>query len=175
MLTMRPQKTVVFSLVATEKAYDILDDGRPVAVVSYLKNKGGKVTIDGQSYPIVRSGGPSDEMLGQALIRAVTGRKRVPASWTLTDAAGKTLAAAEHSKDGFAVRCGEEKFTFRKVEKKGPYNLFRDGNEQSLGSTQGMNLMPEFGLPFQAFLFSLQVALVEEELGGADGGPVTVN
>jgi hypothetical protein len=170
---MRRQKAVVFSLVATTRDYDILDDGRPVAVVSYLKNKGGKITIGGKVYPIARSGGPSSEMLGQALVRVVTGRARAPASYTLTDADGKTLASAEHSKQGFVVIRGEGQLSFRKGSKRAaPYQLFRDGSDLPLCSTDGMTLPAEFDLPFQAFLFSLVAALQEEYV---DSSPATAN
>lgn len=173
MLKMRPQKAVVFSLVATERAYDILDDEKPIAVVSYLKNKGGKIAIDGKEYPIVRGGGPSDEMLGQALVRMVTGRKRVPASWTLTDADGKTLASAEHSKEAIAVTRGAEKFSFHKVKKVG-HQLFRAGSDQPVSWTESKGSPSnEFDLLFQAFLFSLVAALTEEDLGGVDAPVIT--
>lgn len=168
MLTMRPQKAVVFSLVATERAYDIVDDDKPVAVVSYLKNKGGRIAIDGKQYPVVRSGGASDEMLGQALVRMMTGRKRVPASWTLTDADGKTLASAEHSKEAIAVTRGGESFSFRKVKKIG-HQLFRAGSDQPVSWTESKGSPSnEFDPVFQAFLFSLVAALTEEDLGGVD-------
>ncbi len=173
MLKMRPQKAVVFSLVATERAYNILDDDKPVAVVSYLKNKGGKIEIDGKQYPVVRNGGPSDEMLGQALIRVVTGRKRVPASWTLTDAEGKVFASAEHSKEAIAVTRGGEKFSFRKVKKIG-HQLFRVGSDQPVSWTESKGSPSnEFDPLFQVFLFSLVAALTEEDLGGVDAPVIT--
>jgi hypothetical protein len=171
---MRPQKAVVFSLVATEKSYDILDDGTPVAVVSYLKNKGGKIALDGREYSVKREGGPSDEMLGQALLRMVTGRKRVPATWSLLGPDGKMLASAEHSKEGFAVTRGTDRLAFRNSKKAG-FQLFREGSAEPLGSSKGMSLPAEFDLPFQAFLFVLAIALAEEDLAGVDGSAVSVD
>lgn len=164
MLTMRPQKTILFSLVTPKMDYDILDEGKPVAVVSYLKNKGGEIKIDGKQYSIVRGGGPSDEMLGQMLIRAVTGRKKIPATYTLTDADGRTLFFAEYNaKEGFAISRGEEKYRFRMIKKFG-HKLFRVGDEQPLRSNEGQSPTSEFDLPFQLFLQALEIALLEEKL-----------
>jgi len=164
MLTTRPQKTILFALVEPERAYDILDGGRAVAVVHYLKNKGGRIAIDGKQYSLVRGGGPSDEMLGQMLIRAVTGRQRIPATWTLTDPDGGVLASAENSKEGVAITHGEERFQLRKLKRSGQYQLFREGNEQPLCSTAGMSLPPEFGRLFQFFVLAIAIALVNETL-----------
>jgi hypothetical protein len=112
-------------------------------------------------------------MLGQALVRMVTGRKRVPASWTLTDADGKTLASAEHSKEAIAVTRGGETFSFRKDKKKG-HQLFRPGSDQPLSWTESENAPTnEFDLLFQVFLFSLVAALTEEDLGGVDAPVIT--
>lgn len=167
MLTMRPQKGFVFSLTAIERAYDILEGDKPMAVVTYLKNKGGAIALDGQKYPVVRGGGPSTEMLIQVLIRLVMGRKSVPATWTLTDPDGKTLASAIQSKQGIVVSRGEEKFAFRKHRKAG-WQLFRAGSDQPLVSTKGMEPQAEFDRPFQIFVFALAIALAEEDVGGVD-------
>ncbi|HTR87355.1 MAG TPA: hypothetical protein VMI56_22925 [Reyranella sp.] len=167
MLTMRPQKAFVFSLVAVERAYDILDNGEPVAVATYLKNKGGSIAVDGRRYIVQRGGGPSAEMLGQVLIRLATGRKRAFAAWTLIDPEGKTVISARQSADGVAVSRGGETFAFRKSRKSG-YQLFRAGGDRPLGSTKGLDLPAEFDVLFQAFLFALAIALSEEDPGGVD-------
>ena len=59
MLSMRPQEAFVFSLVTVERSYDILDDGKPVAVVGYLKNKGARSRSTGARG--IRSGVPVDQ------------------------------------------------------------------------------------------------------------------
>ena len=87
-------------------------------------------------------------MFGQLLIGVVMGRKRVPATWTLTDADGRTLAFAEHSKQGFSVSRGEGKFSFRNKKKSAPHELFREGSDQLLGSTKGMGPPAGFHLAF---------------------------
>jgi hypothetical protein len=169
---MRPQKKFVFSLVAVKRTYDILDDDQPVALVSYLKNKGGEVVIDGKQFPIVRGGGPSVEVLGELIVRKATGRPRVPASYTLTEADGRPLFVAEHlhSKEGFAVTRGEEKYRYRKPKGSKQRQLFRDGEEQPLLANAGLSPSSEFDLPFQVFLKALEIALLEEE---PDSSPVS--
>ena len=180
MLTMRAQMTVLFALVTPKMDYDILDDGKPIAVVSYLKNKGGEIKIDGKQYPLVRGGGPSEEVLGGLLIRVLSGRKKTPATYTMTDTEGRTLFFAEFDpKEGFAVSRGEAKYRFRMVKEKirlgivkeVGHKLFREGDEQPLRSNEGMSATSEFDLLFQVFLQALAAARLEEKVDGSAPSP----
>lgn len=169
MLTARRTKRADVSLFNTARMYDILDQGGPIGSLVYDKKIGGEITVDGRKHVVTRAGGPSQEMVYQAVIRLVTGRQREPASWTLQDEDGRRLAAAEYGKRAFSVTSRGETFVFRRVSRH--YELFRQGSDQSLGSVgqekliggpMRVDLPAQFDAAFQVFLFGLVVALAME-------------
>ncbi len=177
MLTTRASKRDNTGFFNTDIMLDIVDGERPLGNLVYDKKAlRAAIHLDGRAYSVNRLTDRPDERTHQALIRVLTGAEKPPANpWALKDGAGTILALGERSKRGFAVSCGEESFSFRKVKR--PYHLFRHGSEQSLGwvgqqkfftRTLSMDLPSEFEPSFQVFLLVLLLNLTMQQLESAN-------
>jgi hypothetical protein len=176
MLTTRPGKRDKVGFFNTDLIYDILDEGNVIGSLTYdKKHLRGSVSLGDQTYTVERSTDRHEERLYQALIRVMTGAEKPPANpISLKNAAGETLALAEHRGQGFAVSRGNESFSLRKPSgMPRPFHLYRDGSDQSLGSvgqekffskTLHMKLPPGFDPAFQLFLLVLLLNLSMKSL-----------
>jgi len=176
MLTTRPGKRDKVGFLNTDLMYDILDQDNLIGNLVYDKKAlRGSLTLGDQTYTVARTTDQQEERLYQGLIRMMTGGDKPPANpIALRNAAGETLALAEHAGQGFAVSRGGESFAFRKPSSSSrPFHFYRQGDDQSLGSvgqekffsrTLHMNLPKEFDPAFQVFLLILLLNLTMERL-----------
>jgi hypothetical protein len=173
MLTTRPSKRDKVGFFNTDSMYDLMDGETQVGTLVYQrKPRRSTIDVGGKTYTVERLSDRADENGFRIALRAVTGGEKPPPNpFLLKDADGRTLAEAEPLKNDFAVTRGGESFAFRKVKR--PYQLFRDGSDQSLGSvgqarfltsTLHMDLPPEFDPPFQVFLLALLVDKIIQSL-----------
>ena len=177
MLTTRPAKRDRSTFFSTDLMFDILDHDAPIGSLVYDKKKlAAIITLGGSIYTVARD--RPDERVYQALIRVVTGgEKPSPNPWALKDSGDRTLALGEQVKQQFVVGRGADNFTFRRVKR--AFHLFRQGNEQSLGSVGQEKLLGamfqmnlprgEFDVPFQVFLLTLLLSLTMKNLENYSG------
>ena len=176
MLTTRPSKRKGTPFSIHDLRFDILDEGRPIGTLIYDKrDQRAAVTLEDKAYTVERATDRPDERLYQALIRVLSAGAKPPANpHALKDAGGRVLGLAERMKKGFAVSRGDESFVFRKPSFfSRPYNLYRAGSDQSLGSvgqkkfftrTLHIDLQVDFDAAFQVFLLVLLLNLTTEAL-----------
>ena len=166
MLTTRPSKRDKVGLFNTDLMYDLMDGEKPVGTLTYeKKHRRATIVVGGNSYTVERLSDRPDEQNYQALLRVASGGEKPPVNPLLLKGAdGQMLAQAEPVKNDFVVTRGGESFSFRKVSR--PYQLFRQGSDQSLGSvgqakffttTLHIDLPAELDPPFQVFLLALLV------------------
>ena len=166
MLTTRPSKRDKVGFLNNDSMYDLMDGEKQVGTLVYeRKPRRTTIVVGGNSYTVERLSDRPDEQNYQVLLRAMKGAEKPSANpLLLKDADGQTLAQAEPLKNDFVVTRGGESFSFRKVSR--PYQLFRQGSDQSLGSvgqarffttSLHMDLAAEFDPPFQVFLLALLV------------------
>jgi hypothetical protein len=166
MFTTRPSKRDKVGFFNTDSMYDVMDGETQIGALVYQrKHRRSTIDLGGKTYTVERLSDRPDEQGYQIVLRAVTGGEKPRVNpFLLKDADGQALAQAEPLKNDFVVTRGGESFSFRKVKR--PYQLFRDGSDQSLGSvgqarfftsTLHMDLPAEFDPPFQVFLLALLV------------------
>jgi hypothetical protein len=165
-LTTRPSKRDKVGFFNTDSMYDLMDGETRVGTLVYArKHRRSTIGLGGKTYTVERLSDRSDEKGYQVLLRLVTGGEKPPPNpFLLKDADGRTLAQAAPVKNDFVVTRDGESFSFRKVAR--PYQLFREGSDQSLGSvgqarlfatSLHIDLPAEFDPPFQVFLLALLV------------------
>jgi hypothetical protein len=176
MLTTRPSKRDKVGFFNNDSMFDLMDGQNQVGSLVYeRKPRRSTFVVGGKTYTVERLSARPDEKGYQTLLRGLAGGEKPPDNpFLLKDADGQTLAQAEPLKNDFVVTRGAESFSFRKVSR--PYQLFREGSDQSLGSvgqarflssTLHMDLPAEFEPPFQVFLLAL---LVDKMIQSLDDG-----
>jgi len=172
MLIARPAKRDNLGAFNRDMLYEIVEGDQPIGNLAFgIDTMRGAITLASKVYSVQRTSEGRDELLHEALIRAMKGGEPPKNPWTLKDDTGQVLALAERTYESFAVSRGGESFTFRKKWR--PYHLYRSGSEQSLGSVGQrkfftrllhMDLPDEFDRPFQVFLLVLLLGLTLQNM-----------
>ena len=176
MLTARPGKRDKVGFFNTDLILDILDDDGAVGTLVYdKKSMRAAIMLGARTFSFERATDRPDENLYRALVRVLTGGEKPPVNpWALKDGGGKILALGEQSKQAqssFAVSHGEESFILR--QKGRPFQLFRQGSEQPVGSvgqekfftrTLHMRLPGDFDPAFQVFLLALALTSTLQQM-----------
>jgi hypothetical protein len=179
MITTQAGKAEKPGLFSPELVYELLEGGEPIGRLSYhRKQRRAALTLGESRFAIGRHSDRRDEVIYQMLFRWLTGRDKPPPNpIELTDAGGRVLAAAERKGGRFALSRGEDRFVLRRASLTArPFQLYRVGSDQSLGSVGQAKLLTkslhmDFGAEldpaFQAFLLVLVIDLSLTQLENA--------
>ena len=122
MLIARPAKRDNLGAFNRDMLYEIVEGDQPIGNLAFgIDTMRGAITLASKVYSVQRTSEGRDELLHEALIRAMKGGEPPKNPWTLKDDTGQVLALAERTYESFAVSRGGESFTFRKKWR--PYHL----------------------------------------------------
>lgn len=173
MLIARPSKRTAAEQFANDLRFDILAGDQPRGrLTGDRKSLGATFGLDDRRYTVEHTRGAEEERVYQAATRLVTGRPPPPPDrYDLKDEDGRVLASAEQAGEVFQVTRDQDRFRFAKGRSRLLFDLTRDGATSPLGSvgqrrfwtlSMHMDLPDALGAPFQVFLLSLLLALIQQ-------------